>query len=104
MKFPEIKKLYNRLRHSAKKRNILFALTLTELNNFSFPLTCPIFNIPLKYSSNKIEDSTYSVDRIDSTKGYEIDNIIIISYKANRIKSNATKTELELLYKFYKNL
>jgi len=102
MKFPEIKSLYNRLKSSAKKRNIPFTLTLTELNNLTFPISCPILNIPLN-SNNKQSDNSYSIDRIDSDKGYEIDNIIVVSWKANRLKNNATKEEMEKIAEFYRD-
>jgi hypothetical protein len=100
-RLPEIKSIYNRLKASAKKRGIKFTLTLPELNNLSFPITCPIFNIPLKFNRGKIEDDSYSIDRIDSSKGYEIDNIIVISWKANRLKSNATLEEISKIKQFY---
>ena len=103
MKFPDTKTLYNRLKASAKKRNIPFTLTLTELNNLTFPITCPILGIPLSIN-NKQCDNSYSIDRIDSSKGYEIDNIIVISWKANRLKNNATDEELKRISEFYENL
>jgi hypothetical protein len=37
------------------------------------------------------------VDRIDPNRGYIADNIWVISWKANRMKSNATLEELKLL-------
>jgi len=100
----EIKELYNHLKSSAKKRNIPFTLTLTDLNNLSFPLTCPILNIPLKWNTGQPKDNSYSIDRIDSSKGYEKDNILVISYRANVLKRDATKEELKLLSEFYNNL
>jgi hypothetical protein len=63
------------------------------------PTICPLLQIPLFYSSNTITDNTPSIDRIDSTKGYTKDNVWIVSNKANRIKSNATIDDLELLVK-----
>ena len=45
----------------------------------------------------KTEDNSYSLDRIDSTKGYIKGNVWIISKRANVIKNNATLEELELL-------
>jgi len=100
MQFPESKKLYNRLKASAKKRNIDFDLTLTDLNNLTYPITCPILGIPLKVNREQKDDS-YSIDRIDSNKGYTIDNIIVISWKANRLKNNATSNELKQIAEFY---
>lgn len=100
MHFPDIKIIYNRLKSSAKRRGIPFTLTIPELNNLSFPLSCPILGIPLKFN-HKQQDNSYSIDRIDSSKGYEIDNIIVISWKANRLKSNGTIQELEQISNFY---
>ena len=100
MHFPDSKKLYTSLKASAKKRNIPFNLTLTDLNNLTFPITCPILGIPLSVN-NKQSDNSYSIDRIDSAKGYEIDNIIVISWKANRLKNNATNEELNKISNFY---
>ena len=100
MIFPETRKIYNRLKASAKKRNIPFDLTLTQLNMLTWPISCPISHIPLKFN-NKLQDDSYSIDRIDSSKGYTIDNIIVISWRANKIKSNATKEELKAIADFY---
>lgn len=102
MKPMEVRTLYNRLKSSALKRNIEFTLTLVELNNLSFPLTCPILGIPLAYNRGEAQDNSYSIDRIDSTKGYEIDNIEVISLRANKLKSDATIPELIMLAEYYK--
>jgi hypothetical protein len=56
IKPPEIKQIYNNLKSSAKKRNINFTLTLSELNDISFPISCPVLNIPLKWHRNKPQD------------------------------------------------
>lgn len=103
MKFPDTKKLYNSLKASAKKRNIPFNLKVTELNSLTFPISCPILGIPLSVNSQQ-SDNSYSIDRIDSNKGYEIDNIIVISWKANRLKSNASSEDLNKISEFYNKL
>ncbi|MGZ8924551.1 MAG: hypothetical protein ACXW2E_01580 [Nitrososphaeraceae archaeon] len=101
---PEIRTIYNRLKASAKKRGIPFTLTISDLNNLSFPITCPILNIPLAYNRITAADNSYSIDRKDSTKGYSIDNIIVTSLRANKIKNNASKVELEKISEFYNSL
>jgi hypothetical protein len=60
--------------------------------------------IPLTYNRGQSEDNSYSIDRIDSSRGYEPDNIIVISNKANRMKNDGTIEELKLLADFYSNL
>jgi hypothetical protein len=94
LKPPEIKTIYKRLQQSAKKRNIEFSLTISDLYYLSFPITCPILGIPLKWNIGKPKDDSYSFDRIDSSLGYNIDNIQIISFKANRCKNNLSTIEL----------
>jgi hypothetical protein len=96
--------LYSRLKASAKKRNIPFDLTVSQLYSLSWPVTCPILNIPLRFNKGLVQDNSYSIDRIDNSKGYSIDNIIIISYKANRLKNNGTIEELKLIQEFYQQL
>lgn len=103
MIFPDSRKLYSRLKSSAKKRGIPFSLTITDINNLTFPISCPILGIPLS-TNREQSDNSFSVDRIDSSKGYEIDNIIVISWKANRLKSNGSLEEINKISEFYKNL
>lgn len=91
----DVRTLYSRLKNSAKRRNISFSLTLTDLNNLTFPITCPILGILLKFNRGSLRDNSYSIDRIDNSQGYHIDNIQVISWRANRLKNNATLAEIE---------
>ena len=67
-----------------------------EFDTFLFPEYCKYLGIKLDYSFGKgsIKDNSPSFDRIDSSKGYTIDNVEIISNKANTMKSNANRDEL----------
>lgn len=103
-RLPEIKSIFNGLKASAKKRNIEFTLSLSDLHHLSFPITCPILGIPLKFNRGKARDDSYSIDRIDSNGPYSIDNIIVVSWKANRLKNNATNDELNKISNFYSTL
>lgn len=102
MQLPEVKTLYNRLKSSAKKRHIEFNLSITDMYLIDYPLTCPILGIAMAFNRGKVQDNSYSVDRIDSTKGYELDNIQIISYRANMLKNNASAAELQMLSQHFK--
>lgn len=94
---------YNRLKHSAKKRGIKFDLTHLDIMQLDYPISCPILGIPLTYNVGKVDDNSYSIDRVDSSKGYSIDNIEVISFRANKLKSDATITEIIALYNYYSN-
>ena len=102
MKPRDLNTILNRLKQSAKKRGIEFNLTTTDLDEIGIPISCPILGIPLKWYNGQAEDDSYSIDRIDSSKGYVKDNIQFMSMKANRAKNNLTSAELKLLSTYYK--
>lgn len=99
-----MKAIYNRLKNRAKQKSIEFNLTLTDLNNLPIPITCPVLGIPLRTERGRQTDNSISIDRIDSSKGYTINNIIVVSWKANRLKSNASLIEMRKLVEFYEGL
>jgi hypothetical protein len=56
---------------------------------------CPALGLVLKYTENsRIQDDSATIDRIIPELGYVKGNVQILSYKANRMKSNATSDEL----------
>lgn len=65
------------------------------------PKYCPVFGIKLKMSDGRVSDSSPTIDRINNKKGYVPGNIVVVSWKANRLKSNASLNELKLLVSFY---
>lgn len=82
-------------RKRAKSKSIRHSIKYEDL--LPIPSKCPLLDIPLYYTLNKVTDNTPSIDRIDNDYGYTKDNVWIISNKANRIKSNVSINELELL-------
>lgn len=98
---PDVRKVYNQLKASAKKRNIEFSLTLTDLYHLDYPISCPILGIPLKFHRGRAEEDSPSIDRKDSTLGYIADNIQVISFKANRAKNNLSESELKKFSLYY---
>lgn len=80
----------------AKKKNLEF--TITE-DDFDLPDICPLLEIPMHKNPERACGASYSLDRIDSSKGYIPGNVWVISKRANAIKSDATLEELELLVK-----
>src|SRR5208337_4667948 len=83
-------------RHDAKRRGLTFSLTIADIS--PLPVTCPVFGTMLDYSFDKggvALDNSPSIDRFDSTLGYVPGNVRVISTAANRIKNNATLTQLK---------
>ncbi len=56
------------------------------------PIECPVLAIPLSASGSR--ESRPSLDRFIPANGYVIGNIRVISFRANRIKSDATLEEM----------
>lgn len=65
-----------------------FSITVDDIK---IPEKCPYFNVPFIPLD---AEWGYSLDRIDSFKGYTPENIQVISRKANIMKNNATKEQL----------
>ena len=93
--------LLNASKQRASKYNREHTITLDDIKN-KYPVDgkCPVFGIELQFNSTGFRDNSPSIDRIDSLKGYTVDNIQIISWKANSIKRNASLEELTLLVNY----
>lgn len=84
--------IFKSTKHRAKKRNITFNIDVTDI---IIPIYCPLLGIKLKKTLGR-DNTTPSIDRINPELGYIKGNIWIISWKANRIKSNLTVDELKM--------
>lgn len=100
----DFKQLWSQLKASAAKRNIPFNLKPTDIDEIGIPICCPVLGIPLQFHHNRVQDNSISFDRIDSTIGYCVENVIVVSYRANRLKSDATIAELKAIAGFYETL
>lgn len=85
----------------AKRAGIEFSLSKDDI---VIPDVCPVFGFPLKREKCNQWKTSPSIDRIDNTKGYTADNIIVVSRRANILKRDATVDELRMLSKFYLSL
>lgn len=84
---------------SAKKREREFNLRVVDLQ---LPDNCPVLGIPLDYGTPaKNFEATPSIDRIDNTKGYVTGNVLVISTRANTLKRDASRDELERASRFW---
>jgi len=83
------KVLLTQSRIRAKRRGLDHTISIEDIR---IPSICPVLGIQLNQGGNT--DSSPSLDRIDSSKGYTPDNVWVISTRANRIKNDATPDEL----------
>lgn len=58
------------------------------------PDKCPILGVELRYGGGEKSPYSASLDRIDSSKGYVVGNVQIVSLRANLMKSDATQSEM----------
>ncbi len=87
------------LRIRAEKLEVPFDLDEQWLEENSHS-SCPVLGIPLDSSSR---DNTPSVDRLFPEKGYTKENCVVMSMKANRLKSDASIEDIEKILQFMKN-
>ena len=81
----------------AKKQGIPFDLTVEDI---TIPEFCPILGIKLESGRGKgllRSDTIPSLDKIRPELGYVRGNVWVISWRANRLKSDASAEELELI-------
>lgn len=93
-----IKGLLSRAKKRAALYNLEFNLTLEDIE---LPKYCPILGLELGIGKKGGSDNSYSLDRIDSSKGYIKGNVQVISRLANAMKNSANPEILEKFAKYY---
>jgi hypothetical protein len=85
------------LKRNARKRGHEFGLRPADI--LPLPTHCPVLGTELKYFSEdkSCRDDLASFDRRNSNLGYVPGNVTIMSYRANRMKCNATVEEVRQL-------
>jgi len=88
--------------HNAKARAKRDGLPCNiSLADIVVPELCPLLGIPLCPGNGKVLPGSPTLDRLVPELGYIKGNILVISFRANTIKQNATPEEL---YRLAKNL
>lgn len=84
------------IRGRALKNDLHFNLTVEDL---AVPEVCPVLGIPLKQwgENTGLQMDSPTVDRLNPKGGYTKDNIRVISWRANKIKSDATVEEIKAI-------
>lgn len=90
------KALLKSVRNGAEKRGLEFSITLEDV---FIPNVCPVFGTEFSFTGSR--DNRPSIDRIRNDVGYVQGNIVVVSMRANRTKSDLSLDELRMLLKFY---
>lgn len=95
------KEILRSARERSKKKGLEFNIDESDI---VVPERCPVLDIPLIQGEGKPTKNSPSIDRINPNKGYIKGNVIIVSYLANTIKTNATVEEIKKVAEFYEKL
>lgn len=83
---------------SAKSRAKLSGIAFNiEISDVVIPAFCPVLRIAIDQTLTRLAPSSPTLDRVNPSKGYVKGNVRVISWRANRIKSDATADELEAI-------
>lgn len=86
--------MFNAAKCRAKKKGREFTISIEDV---VVPTHCPVLGIPLfakKDGTTGPGPNSPTLDRIDNKLGYIKGNVIVISYRANGLKSDATIDEV----------
>lgn len=80
----------------ATRRGQPFSLTVDDVKAV-WPADgmCPVLGIELRKAGVRSTDQSPTLDRLNNAWGYEPGNVAVVSMRANRIKGNASASELE---------
>lgn len=86
-----MKRMLSSARQRAKEKGLMFCIHYEDIK---IPNLCPVLRIPLIPSLDGNSDNSPSLDRKVPYLGYTKGNVQVISMRANRIKADATSSEL----------
>lgn len=92
------RKLVQWAKQRAKRTGVEFDLTHDDV---TVPDLCPVFGTPLVPGDG---DNAPTLDRIRNTEGYVRGNVVVVSMRANRMKSDSSVAELRALADFYERM
>ena len=82
-------------RQRAMAAKIEFTISVEDI---VIPEVCPIYGMSLEFHKKHPQNNSYSLDRVDNSKGYVPGNVRVISRLANSVKGNLS---LDLLKRYY---
>lgn len=98
--YRQYKKIFNSKKANANQRGISFTILIGEID---WATHCPVFGCKLVYNkvgTKFLAHNWATIDRLDPNKPYEKGNVVVMSYRANRLKADGTLDEFKHLVKF----
>ena len=92
---------FRRKRQNCKSGKWEWSISYTDL---VYPKYCPVLGMELNWFAEVRAENSPSIDRIDSAKGYTKDNVVVMSWRANRIKNDGTLQEHQKIVDFLATL
>ena len=92
--------VYHNAKDRAKRKGIVFSLSLQDI---VVPEICPVLGIKLVRGKHGMQGNSPSLDRIKLTSGYVRGNVAVISFRANRLKSDAKIWEVKKILKYMRS-
>lgn len=72
-----------------------------DFGTLTFPSHCPILGIELNYfTDGYAHENSVSFDRVNPSKGYINGNVLVVSWRANRIKNDGSAEEHQKIASF----
>ena len=91
------KTMFNSARSRAKKLGLLFDITIEDIH---IPDECPVFSTPFGKGGRYARDNSMTLDRKNTALGYVPGNVFVISWRANRLKSNGTLDDFKKIIEY----
>lgn len=95
------RELWRSAKARARRLGLPFAI---EVNDVVVPALCPVLGTPLAIGTREEHNNSPSLDRIEPTKGYVKGNVVVISYRANSLRRDASVQELERVLIYAKTI
>lgn len=94
--------LVDRILYEARKRADKYSIPFDlDREDIHVPEVCPVLGIPIIVnSSSGPNNNSPSLDRVVPSLGYVHGNVKVISWRANRLKSDSSLEEMEALLKY----
>jgi hypothetical protein len=99
LKYAACREKFSRKKANAERTGVPFDIEFADL---IWPDVCPVLGIPLDYfnTTKGRNDNAPSFDKIDPAKGYVKSNVMVMSWRANRIKNDGTAEEHRRIAEF----